>query len=97
MPASLHHPQPGWGPGAAHGAVMRAAFARPQQAGSQGIPCRGLDFPAEITPITRTESFSIKPAAAGLETMPRLRHLHNAAIASGRPHHNKEPSSQRHV
>jgi len=76
---------------------MRAVFAWPWQAGSQGIPRRGLDFPAEITPITETESFSIKPAAAGLETMHRLCHLHNAAIASGRLHHNKGPSSQRHV
>lgn len=68
------------------GSVGQALRAQPRRAASQGIPHQGLDFPAEIAPITGTESFSIKPATGGLETVHGLPHLHSAAIRSGRPH-----------
>lgn len=53
------HPPPRGGQGA--GGPRRAGA----WAGSQGIPCRGLDFPAAMALMTAAESFSIKPAAVG--------------------------------
>lgn len=48
-------------PGGARGSTPALGSA-PAWAGSQGIPCWGLDFPAAMAPITATESFSIKSA-----------------------------------
>lgn len=98
-PHRLHCRQRG---GQGVGSMGQALRAQPRRAASQGIPHQGLDFPAEIAPITGTESFSIKPATGGLETVHRLSHLHSAAIRSGRTHRDelaRQPAarlSQRH-
>lgn len=68
------------------------AAAPAARAGSQGIPRRGLDFPAAMAPITAAESFSIKPAV-GLETAPGPPRLRGAAGTSGRPPRPRLPAA----